>query len=182
MAVFGGGRKANGRQGGNSRTDPHSNSKRAALRNFRVCCNERGLSPPFRPGAGANRPKALTAPGPFGEKQRAGALCCRNEIRKVVVPEGRNRYEQEYRLLTGGQSCWLCTHGSRDATRTATPLSWGVCHWSCVACASPLGQRVEAEFDLKTIPAPPVARRGIDLDIHRPEVSAHWRDRQELSM
>jgi hypothetical protein len=101
---------------------------------------------------------------------------------QVVVPEGGDRYEQEYRLLTGGQSRCACARGFAQRHADGTPLSWRVCHWCCDACASPLGQRVEAEFDLKTLPAAPVPRRGIDLDIHRPEVSAHWRDRQELSM
>src|SRR6478672_8607793 len=77
---------------------------------FECAAMKGGFPCRFGPGRG-EAAESSDSTGPFGEKQRAGALCCRNEIRKVVVPEAGDPYEQEDRLLTGGQSRWVCAHG-----------------------------------------------------------------------
>ena len=47
-----------------------------------------------------------------------------NDIRKVVTPGGGDCYEQEYRLLAGGQTRWVCARGfvRRDADGNAVEL------------------------------------------------------------
>src|SRR5581483_7767684 len=47
-----------------------------------------------------------------------------NELRKVVAPNGGDRYEQEYRLLAGGQTHWVCARGfvRRDTEGNAVEL------------------------------------------------------------
>lgn len=65
---------------------------------------------------------------PLGDYLRAidPQQLCRvsNEIRKVVTPVGGDRYEQEYRLLAGGQTRWVSVRGfvRRDAHGNAVEL------------------------------------------------------------